>query len=129
MAGRGPRAGQGNHTMTTAELANLIQTGITAAITAQAQAQTQPVAAPTCDFKKFLDCKPGVFKGTEGAVGMLQWFEKVESVFAKSGCTPQNRVNYATGTLEGTALTWWNSRVQTLGLDAANALPWAELYT
>ena len=33
-------------------------------------------------------------------------------------------MKFATGTLEGIALTWWNAQVQILGLAAANATPW-----
>ncbi|KAD4385387.1 hypothetical protein E3N88_25555 [Mikania micrantha] len=62
----------------------------------------------------------------EGAVGMLRWVEKVESVFAMCECTEENRVKYATGTLEGPALTWWNTHVQTLGLEGANSMSWAD---
>ncbi|KAD4888015.1 hypothetical protein E3N88_20088 [Mikania micrantha] len=39
-------------------------------------------------------------------------------------CPEENKVKYATGTLEGPTLTWWNSNVQTLGLGEANALTW-----
>ncbi|KAD4586503.1 hypothetical protein E3N88_24104 [Mikania micrantha] len=79
-----------------------------------------------CSFKSFLNCHPHKFKGTEGAVGMLRWVEKVESVFAMCDCAEENKVKYATGTLEGPALTWWNTHVQTLGLDGANSMSWAD---
>ncbi|KAJ0591832.1 putative transcription factor interactor and regulator CCHC(Zn) family [Helianthus annuus] len=39
-------------------------------------------------------------------------------------CPEARKVKYATGTLEGIALTWWNAQVQILGLAAANATPW-----
>ncbi|KAD1573174.1 hypothetical protein E3N88_42603 [Mikania micrantha] len=38
----------------------------------------------------------------------------------------ENRVKYATITLEGSALTWWNTHVQTLGLENANTISWEE---
>ncbi|KAJ0695648.1 putative transcription factor interactor and regulator CCHC(Zn) family [Helianthus annuus] len=41
-------------------------------------------------------------------------------------CPEARRVKFATGTLEGIALTWWNAQVQILGLAAANATPWNE---
>ncbi|KAD3640173.1 hypothetical protein E3N88_29396 [Mikania micrantha] len=41
-----------------------------------------------------------------------------------SECSDENRVKYATGTLEGPALTWWNTHVQTFGLETANSIPW-----
>ncbi|KAM0052176.1 putative retrotransposon gag domain-containing protein [Helianthus debilis subsp. tardiflorus] len=71
-----------------------------------------------------MDCRPSTFSGTKGAVGLLHWFEKLESVFEMCECPEARRVKYATGTLEGIALTWWNAQVQILGLAAANATPW-----
>ncbi|KAJ0755697.1 putative nucleotidyltransferase, Ribonuclease H [Helianthus annuus] len=73
-----------------------------------------------------MDCRPSSFSGTEGAVGLLHWFEKIESVFEMCECPEARRVKFATGTLEGIALTWWNAQVQILGLAAANATPWNE---
>ncbi|KAF5760051.1 putative transcription factor interactor and regulator CCHC(Zn) family [Helianthus annuus] len=73
-----------------------------------------------------MDCRPSSFSGTEGAVGLLHWFEKLESVFEMCECPEARRVKFATGTLEGIALTWWNAQVQILGLAAANATPWNE---
>ncbi|KAJ0766176.1 putative transcription factor interactor and regulator CCHC(Zn) family [Helianthus annuus] len=71
-----------------------------------------------------MDCRPTTFSGTEGAVGLLYWFGKLEYVFEMCECPEARRVKYATGTLEGVALTWWNAQVQMLGLVAANATPW-----
>ncbi|KAF5766642.1 putative nucleotidyltransferase, Ribonuclease H [Helianthus annuus] len=71
-----------------------------------------------------MDCRPSTFSGTEGAVGLLHWFEKLESVFEMCECPEARRVKYATGTLEGIALTWWNAQVQILGLATANTTPW-----
>ena len=71
-----------------------------------------------------MDCRPSTFSGTEGAVGLLHSFEKLESVFEMCECPEDRRVKYATGTLEGAALTWWKAQVQLLGLAVANATPW-----
>nr|GFA57095.1 reverse transcriptase domain-containing protein [Tanacetum cinerariifolium] len=62
--------------------------------------------------------------GTEGVVGLSQWVEKMESVFHISGCAVENQVKFATCTLLGAALTWWNGHVRTLGHDAAYAMTW-----
>ncbi|GJV04039.1 putative reverse transcriptase domain-containing protein [Tanacetum coccineum] len=62
--------------------------------------------------------------GTEGVVGLNQWLEKVESVFHISGCAIKNQVKFATCTLLGVALTWWNGHVRTLSHDAAYAMTW-----
>ncbi|GJR93633.1 putative reverse transcriptase domain-containing protein [Tanacetum coccineum] len=43
-------------------------------------------------------------------------------------CQPLNfRVKFATCTLLGIALTWWNSHIKEVGLDVANAMPWKTL--
>ncbi|GJZ06864.1 reverse transcriptase domain-containing protein [Tanacetum coccineum] len=42
----------------------------------------------------------------------------MESVFNISGCAIENQVKFATCTLLGAALTWWNGQIRTLGLDA-----------
>nr|GEY45956.1 putative reverse transcriptase domain-containing protein [Tanacetum cinerariifolium] len=40
-----------------------------------------------CTYPDFLKYQPLNFKGTEGVVGLTQWFEKMESVFNISNCT------------------------------------------
>ncbi|GKA73436.1 reverse transcriptase domain-containing protein, partial [Tanacetum coccineum] len=60
-----------------------------------------PHTAHVCTYKEFLNCQPLNFKGTEGT--------------------------YATCTLLGGALTWWNSHVRTVGHDAAYGMPWKTL--
>ncbi|GJY41674.1 putative reverse transcriptase domain-containing protein [Tanacetum coccineum] len=43
--------------------------------------------ARVCTCKEILNCQSLNFKGTEGVVGLTQWFEKMESVFHISNCT------------------------------------------
>ncbi|GKC43601.1 putative reverse transcriptase domain-containing protein [Tanacetum coccineum] len=62
-----------------------------------------------CTYTDFLKCQPLNFKGTEGVVGLTQWFEKMESVFHISNCKVACQIKFATCTLQGNALTWWNS--------------------
>ncbi|GJU25237.1 hypothetical protein Tco_1163858 [Tanacetum coccineum] len=71
-------------------------------------------------YVTFMKCDPQPFKGTEGAVGLCQWFEKLESVFRISDCKERDKVKFATATLQGHALTWWNGRIASMGIDAAN---------
>nr|GEW03662.1 hypothetical protein [Tanacetum cinerariifolium] len=80
--------------------------------------------ACVCSYTDFMKCQPLNFKGTEGIVGLSQWVEKMESVFHISGCPVENQVKFATCTLLGAALTWWNGHVRTLGHDAAYAMTW-----
>ncbi|GKF17105.1 reverse transcriptase domain-containing protein [Tanacetum coccineum] len=67
------------------------------------------------------------FKGTEGVVGLTQWVEKMESVFLISNCAITSQVKYASCTLQGSALTWWNSHVRAVGQDVAYTMPWTAL--
>ncbi|GKD16450.1 reverse transcriptase domain-containing protein [Tanacetum coccineum] len=67
------------------------------------------------------------FKGTEGVVGLTQWFERIETVFNISNCAVENQVKFATCTLHGVALTWWKSHVKIVGHDAAYGVPWNTL--
>ncbi|GKD56949.1 putative reverse transcriptase domain-containing protein [Tanacetum coccineum] len=83
--------------------------------------------ARVCTYKDFLNCQPLNFKGTERVIGLTQWFEKMEYVFHISSCTVENQVKYATRTLLGNTLTWWNSHVKTIGHDAAYGMPWKTL--
>ncbi|GJU03642.1 putative reverse transcriptase domain-containing protein [Tanacetum coccineum] len=64
--------------------------------------------ARPCFYADFMKCQPLNFKGTEGVVGLTRWIEKMESVFNISGCAIENQVKFATCTLLGAALTWWN---------------------
>nr|GEY58032.1 putative reverse transcriptase domain-containing protein [Tanacetum cinerariifolium] len=51
------------------------------------------------------------FHGTKGAVGLVCWFEKMENTFEINECAEVRKVKFATATLQGQALTWWNSQV------------------
>ncbi|GJS21539.1 putative reverse transcriptase domain-containing protein [Tanacetum coccineum] len=73
-----------------------------------------------------MKCQPLNFKGTEGVVGLTRWIEKMESVFNISGCAVENQVKFATCTLLGAALTWWNGQIRTLGPEAY-AMTWEVL--
>nr|GEU66275.1 reverse transcriptase domain-containing protein [Tanacetum cinerariifolium] len=46
-----------------------------------------------CTYITFMKCQPHPFKGTEGAVGLCQWFEKLEYVFRISDCKERDKVN------------------------------------
>ncbi|GJU34765.1 hypothetical protein Tco_1183119 [Tanacetum coccineum] len=77
-----------------------------------------------CTYITFMKCDPQPFKGTEGAVGLCQWFEKLESVFRISDFKERDKVKFATATLQGCALTWWNGRIASMGINAANGTSW-----
>ncbi|GJV64817.1 putative reverse transcriptase domain-containing protein [Tanacetum coccineum] len=50
-----------------------------------------------CTYITFMKCDPQPFKGTEGAVGLCP------------------------------SLTWWNGRIASMGIDAANGTPWTKV--
>nr|GEV74903.1 hypothetical protein [Tanacetum cinerariifolium] len=87
---------------------------------------TSPIARE-CSFAGFMKCGPTQFHETEGAVGLVRWFEKIENTFEISKCAEVRKVMFATATLHGRALTWWNSQVATLGRKVANTRSWAEV--
>ncbi|GJY54105.1 putative reverse transcriptase domain-containing protein [Tanacetum coccineum] len=66
---------------------------------------------------KFMKCNPTVFLGTEGVVELRRWFEKTESVFGISECAKSKKVKFSAAILQGPALTWWNSKIATMGLE------------
>ncbi|GJW22240.1 putative reverse transcriptase domain-containing protein [Tanacetum coccineum] len=66
--------------------------------------------------------------GTEMDIAQLtQWFERMETVFRISNCSMENQIKFSTCTLHGSALTWWNSHVKTVGHDVAYAITWTNL--
>ncbi|GKD30280.1 reverse transcriptase domain-containing protein, partial [Tanacetum coccineum] len=73
-----------------------------------------------------MSCQPINFKGTEGAIGLIHWFERTESVFSRSNCTEDCKVKFATGTLTEEALSWWNSFAQPIGIEEAYKITWVE---
>ncbi|GJT94385.1 putative reverse transcriptase domain-containing protein [Tanacetum coccineum] len=82
--------------------------------------------ARPCYYADFMKCQPLNFKGTKGMVGLTRWIEKMKSVFNISGCMIENLVKFATCTLLGAALTWWNGQIRTLGPEAY-AMTWEGL--
>ncbi|GJX94247.1 reverse transcriptase domain-containing protein [Tanacetum coccineum] len=126
-------------TMTQAAIRKLVADSVTAALEAQAATMantsnpnrnTGPTGTPvakTGNYKEFISCQPFYFNGTEGAVGLIRWFERTESVFSRSRCAEENKVTFATGTLTDDALSWWNTYAQPMGVDQANQITWTEL--
>ncbi|GJW06746.1 hypothetical protein Tco_1569169 [Tanacetum coccineum] len=117
-------------TMTQAAMQRMIKESVDAAIAIERERQAKvrndasgsiPVrgqdttpAICDCTFVGFMNCNPTIFHGIEGAIELQRWFEKTESVFGISECVEGKKVRFAAATLEGTALTWWNSKVAIL---------------
>ncbi|GJX27877.1 putative reverse transcriptase domain-containing protein [Tanacetum coccineum] len=87
----------------------------------------QAPPARQCTYPDFMKCKPLYFKGTEGVVELNQWFEIMETVLCISNCSVENQIKFSTCTLLGSALTWWNSHVKTVGHNVTNAMTWKNL--
>ncbi|GJU33248.1 reverse transcriptase domain-containing protein [Tanacetum coccineum] len=125
--------------ITLAAIQQLITDGISSALKAQAATiasasnsnrnigPTKTSVARMGNYKEFANCQPFYFNGTEGAVGLIRWFERTESVFSRSNCAEENKVTFATGTLTDDALSWWNAYAQPIGIDQANQITWTEL--
>ncbi|GKA86661.1 hypothetical protein Tco_0808372 [Tanacetum coccineum] len=48
--------------------------------------------ARECTYQDFMTCQPLKFKGTKGVVGLIRWFEKMETVFQISNCPEKYQV-------------------------------------
>ncbi|KAD4385930.1 hypothetical protein E3N88_26099 [Mikania micrantha] len=78
----------------------------------------------TFTFKQFNDARPRVFSGTEGAIGLLQWFESIEDTLDYTNCPEDQEVKMAASAFQKEALTWWNTEKRNRGRDAALGLSW-----
>ncbi|GJU90244.1 hypothetical protein Tco_1302667 [Tanacetum coccineum] len=103
--------------MTQTAIRQLVADNVAAALEAQAATMTstdnpnrntrqrETHVARKCTYKEFMSCQPFYFNGMEGAVGLICWFERTESVFSRSNCTEDCKVKFATGTLTEDALS------------------------
>ncbi|GKB52773.1 reverse transcriptase domain-containing protein [Tanacetum coccineum] len=121
--------------MTQAAIKKLVADSVSAALEAQAANMantdntTRPREAPVarqCSYKEFMSCQPINFKGMEGAIGLIRWFERTESVFSRSNYTEDCKVKFATSTLTEEALSWWNSFAQPIRIEEAYKITWVE---
>ncbi|GKC47103.1 hypothetical protein Tco_1064825, partial [Tanacetum coccineum] len=84
-----------------------------------------PVARK-CAYKKFTSYQLFYFNGTDGAVGLIRWFKRTESIFSRSKCAEKNKVRFAVSTLTKEALFWWNSFTQSIRIEEAYKITWSE---
>ncbi|GJU97155.1 reverse transcriptase domain-containing protein [Tanacetum coccineum] len=126
--------------ITLAAIRQLINDGISSALKAQAASMantdnpnrnTGPreiTVAKKGNYKEFINCQPFYFNGTEGAVNLIRWFERTESMFSRSKCAEEDRVTFVTGTLTNDALSGEiHERSNTMVIDQANQIAWTEL--
>nr|GEX11058.1 reverse transcriptase domain-containing protein [Tanacetum cinerariifolium] len=83
-------------------------------------------AARKCSYKEFMRCQPFNFNRTEGAVGLIRWFERTESVFSYSNCIEDCKVKFATDTLTEETISWWNYFAQPIRIEEAYKITWVE---
>ncbi|GJW37847.1 reverse transcriptase domain-containing protein [Tanacetum coccineum] len=81
--------------MTQAAIKRLVADSVSAALEAQTatmanadntnrnNGEREAHVARKCSYKEFMSCQPINFKGTEGAFGLIRWFERTESVFSQ----------------------------------------------
>ncbi|GJS65724.1 hypothetical protein Tco_0680288 [Tanacetum coccineum] len=104
--------------MTQAAIRKLVADSVTAALEVQAATmanadntnrnteEREALVARKCSYKEFMSYQPFNFKGSEGTVGLIRWFERTESMFSRSNCTEDCKVKFATGTLTEEALSY-----------------------
>ncbi|GJW60266.1 putative reverse transcriptase domain-containing protein [Tanacetum coccineum] len=112
--------------MSQAAIAKLVSDEVAKALAAD-RATRNATGTRDCTFSSFIKCGPTQFHGKEGAIELCRWFEKIESTFGISECAERNKVKFAAATLQGRALTWWNTQVATLGLAEANGKSWNDM--
>ncbi|GKG05865.1 hypothetical protein Tco_0325951, partial [Tanacetum coccineum] len=95
--------------MTQDAIRKLVANSVTSALEAQAATMAStsnpdknigPTGTPTLktgNYKEFISCQPFYFNGTKGAVGLIRWFERTESVFSHNRCVEENKVTFAIG--------------------------------
>ncbi|GKG16292.1 hypothetical protein Tco_0358615 [Tanacetum coccineum] len=120
--------------ITLATIQQLINDGISSALKVQAASMTSAsnpnrntgptgtLVAKMGNYKEFVSYQPFYFTGTEGAVGLIRWFEQTGSVFSRSNCAEENKVTFSIGTLTNDAMSWWNLYAQPIGIDQANQI-------
>nr|GEV76054.1 putative reverse transcriptase domain-containing protein [Tanacetum cinerariifolium] len=119
--------------MIQAAIRKLVVDSVATALEAQAanmeNADTKPREAHVarkCSYKYFMSCQTFKFKGMEGAVGIIRWFERTKSVFSCSNCNEDCKVKFAAGTLTEEALSWWNSFAQPIRIDKSYKITQSE---
>ncbi|GJS35362.1 hypothetical protein Tco_0533744 [Tanacetum coccineum] len=132
MAGRSTRSNTANntnpHNETADEVARQLNTALPNLLTQLVQALrgnrvNQREVAKSCSIKTFRASGAKEFFDTEGAVGLLTWFESIDSVLHITKCPAESQVEFASSMLQGRTLTWCNTLVQTQGRATAIAQP------
>ncbi|GKE38296.1 hypothetical protein Tco_1461701 [Tanacetum coccineum] len=123
MAGRNTRSSSADNTNPLNETADDVTRQLNAALpnllTQLVQAlggnrTNQREATLSCNIKTFRASGAKEFFGTEGAVGLLTWFESTKSVLHITKCPAESQVEFAASMMQGRALTCWNRYIRGL---------------
>ncbi|GJY16490.1 hypothetical protein Tco_0386912 [Tanacetum coccineum] len=104
MSGRSTRSNPANNTNppneTTYEVARQLNTAMPNSLTQLVQAlrcnrANQGDVTQSCSYKTFRSCGAKEFFGTEGAVGLLTWFENMKFVLHISKCPAESQVKFS----------------------------------
>ncbi|GJU43382.1 hypothetical protein Tco_1200648 [Tanacetum coccineum] len=79
--------------------------------------------ARNCAYEKFTSYQLSYFNGTDGAVGLIHWFKRTESIFSRSKCAEKDKVRFAASTLTKEDLFWWT---QSIRIEEAYKITWTE---
>ncbi|GJU11561.1 hypothetical protein Tco_1133957 [Tanacetum coccineum] len=122
--------------MTQGAIRKLVADSVAAALEAQAATMAStnnpnygPRKTPVtrkCTYEKFTSYQPFYFNDTKGAVGLIRWFKRTESVFSHSKCAEKNKVKFAVNTFTKEALFWWNSFTQSIRIEEVYKITWSE---
>ncbi|GKE62453.1 reverse transcriptase domain-containing protein, partial [Tanacetum coccineum] len=91
--------------MTQAAIKKLVADSVSVALEAQAANMEntdnttrlrEALIERQCSYKEFMSFQPISFKGSEGAVGLIRWFERIKLVFSRRNYTEDCKVNFAT---------------------------------
>ncbi|GJS93171.1 hypothetical protein Tco_0800139 [Tanacetum coccineum] len=97
--------------MTYVAIRKLVADSVTTALEAQAATMAstndpnrnsrprRTLVARKCTYEKCMSCQPFYFNGTKGAVSLIRWFERTESVFSRSNYAEKNKVKFVINTL------------------------------
>nr|GEX87934.1 reverse transcriptase domain-containing protein [Tanacetum cinerariifolium] len=89
--------------ITLATIQRLITDGIAAAQETRAintnntNRNLEPKETPIAkrgNYKEFISCQPFYFNGTEGAIGLIRWFERTESLSLRSKIEQANKITW-----------------------------------
>nr|GEV34485.1 reverse transcriptase domain-containing protein [Tanacetum cinerariifolium] len=135
MSGRSTRSNPANNTNPPNEIADEVARQLNTALpnllnqlvqALRGNQANQGDVTQSCSYKTFRFCGAKEFFGTEDAVGLLTLFKGIEVVLYISKFPTKSQVKFASCMLQGHALTWWNTLVQTRGRATVIAQPFED---